>query len=180
MRLKNEALKNVESSWEGTLQQNEAESVEEEAKKAEVLHELAKIKDEAVKAKERQAEVEMAKEHKAAKLEQAVKAVSNRAKLATHEQDIVKEKEQAIVESLEQEQAGIKHMQKEVDDLRERKRTLVQSKLDDLEKKQAPFHDEGADAMSKMEEANKMREEDLKKTEEVVQAATEAANAPIA
>jgi hypothetical protein len=66
-----------------------------------------------------------------------------------------------------------------VEDLRERKRTLVQSKLDDLEKKQAPFHDEGADAMHKMEEANAMRQEDLEKTEQVVRAATDAANAPI-
>jgi uncharacterized membrane protein (DUF106 family) len=56
----------------------------------------------------------MAKEHKAAKLDQAVKAVSNRAKLAVHEQDIVKEKEQAMVESLQQGQAEIQHMQKQV------------------------------------------------------------------
>jgi len=132
-----------------------------------------------VKGKERQSEVELAKEHKAAKLEQAVKAVSNRAKLAKHELDVVKDKEQKIVESLHQGEAEIKHEEREVEELRARKRTLIQSKLDDLDRKDAPFHDEGAEAMEKMQEANEMREEDLKKTEEEVKAATDAADAPI-
>merc|ERR1711907_848903 len=137
--------------WETTLHSNEAAAVEADAKKAQVIHDLSGVKDAQVKGKERQSEVELAKEHKAAKLEQAVKAVSNRAKLAEQEQEKVKEKEQEMSESLEQGQAEIKHMEKEVADLQERKRTLVQSKLDDLEKKQAPFHEEGADAMEKME-----------------------------
>merc|ERR1719506_2012518 len=72
----------------------------------------------------------------------------------------------------------IKHEEREVEELRTRKRTLIQSKLDDLDKKDAPFHDEGAEAMDKMQEANEMREEDMKKTEEEVKAATDAADAP--
>merc|ERR1712022_60991 len=108
---------------------------------------------------------ELAKEHKAAKLEQAVKAVSNRAKLAKHELDVVKDKEQKIVESLHQGEAEIKHEEREVEELRARKRTLIQSKLDDLDRKDAPFHDEGAEAMEK--------------TQEEVKAATDAADAPI-
>merc|ERR1711959_222369 len=170
---KNEVLKNVESSWETTLHQNEAAAVEEEAKKAQVVHQLSAVKDEQAKAQERQAEVELAKEHKAAKLEQAVKAVSNRAKLAKHELETVKTKEQEVVESLEHGEAEIKHEQREVEELRARKRTLIQSKLDDLDKKDTPFHDEGAEAMEKMQEANEMREEDMKKTEEEVKAATD-------
>merc|ERR1711959_137011 len=177
---KNEVLKNVEGSWETTLKANEAAAVEEDAKKAQVIHELAAVKDEQVHSRGRQSDVELAKEHKAAKLEQAVKAVSNRAKLAKHELETVKTKEQEVVESLEHGEAEIKHEQREVEELQARKRTLIQSKLDDLDRKDAPFHDEGSEAMDKMQEANELRAEDLKKTEEEVKAATDAADAPIA
>jgi len=120
----------------------------------------------------------MARERKAIKLEQAVKAVSNHYKLAQHEQEEVKKAENKAIQKVEMVKAQIAHNNNEIEALRQRKRTLIQSKLDDLEKKTAPFHAEGMQAINKMAEANKLRAQDMKKTEAIVNAAEAKTNGP--
>jgi chromosome segregation ATPase len=64
--------------------------------------------------------------------------------------------------------AQMLHATKRLNELRERKRVLVQSKLEDLEKQTAPFHSEAVEAMDKMAHANQLRAEAMKKTEAMV------------
>merc|ERR1711998_278679 len=104
------------------------------------------------------------KELQADNLDRQVQAVSSKAELAKMEQTHAKEK---------------KHLAKDLDELHVRKRTLIQSKLDDLSLARAPFHEAGKDDLDKLEEANKLRERELEKTEAVVKAASSAANAKV-
>jgi len=172
-------LTGVQGSWEQSLQSNEEAAIKEQAQKVHTAHEVSKLERSDLAAQQRDTEVEMARERKALKLEQAVKAVSNHFKLAQHEGQKVKDEEAKATNDVEMVNAEITHYSKQLEDLRDRKRMLIQSKLDDLEKQSAPFHAEGLQAMDKMEEANQLRANDMKKTEEIVEAAEAKTEAPM-
>jgi len=175
---KEQVLAKVQQSWEASLTSNEEAAVKEKSQKTHTAHEVAKLERQDLAAQQEDTAVEMARERKAIKLEQAVKAVSNHLKLAQQETDKIKAKESKAMEKLEMTNAQITHYSKKMEELRERKRMLVQSKLDDLEKKDTPFHAEGVQAMDKMAEANQLRADDMKKTEAIVKAAQAKSEAP--
>jgi len=175
---KHQVLSKVQQSWESTLASNKEAAVREKAQKEKTAEHLKKLEHENLAAQQKDTEVQMAKERKAIKLEQAVKAVSYQLKLAQQENGAVKRKEAKAREKLSTLKAQGLHASKSIESLRERKRLLIQSKLDDLEKKSAPFHNEGQQAMGKMAEANKLRATDLQKTEAIVRAAEAKSQAP--
>merc|ERR1712146_177777 len=80
----------------------------------------------------------------------------------------VKAQQAQLMERMQMVDAQLMHATKRLDELRERKRVLVQSKLEDLEKQTAPFHTEAVEAMDKMAHANQLRAEAMKKTEAMV------------
>lgn len=167
---KEQVVRKVQESWDRSLADNKESHRDVQAQRESARDSIAAAEEKTqAQLKAEEAQLATATEQ-TNKWEASLSEAAETMKVAEGHQSSIKGEEQQKMGKVRLLDAEILHYNQRLAALQERKRVLVQSKLDDLETQTAPFHVEAVQAMDKMARANELRSDAMKKTEALVNA----------
>lgn len=164
-----EVLTKVKEQWSDALTTSKQAVEEVQAQHQSTADALDAITETQSATVEREKETLAAVERKAAEWESMMQNVTDTFNTADQKNKKIKADEAAVADRSQMLYAQLTHYTKRLAELRERKRALVQSKLDDLEQQTAPFHEEALNAMDQMAKANQLRADAMQQSLAVVE-----------
>jgi len=165
---KQQVLEKVKQSWDDSLFNNKEALRNAEAQQNQAQEQFSAVEEQQKSSKEELQQQASAMEAREAKWTAKLKEVTKLYNEAHEHNNGLKAEKDKVSERMQMLDAQVAHKTKRLSELRDRKRALVQSKLEALDKQEKPFHEEAVEAMDKMATANQLRADAMEKTGAVV------------
>jgi chromosome segregation ATPase len=169
---KQQVIGKVQESWDRSLSESKEVLQDLQGQQKRVSQEIAALETKHSKIQQQESQQLESVNRKTSDWNSALLNTTNSFNVAHEHHMKTKALEAKTMDRLQALDEEISQSNKRLSELRERKRVLVQSKLDDLDKQTAPFHLDALQAMDKMAAANKLRADAMKKTEAIVNSTT--------
>lgn len=165
---KHQVLKKVLGSWEHSLKASQAALDKQDTEMDAVKQRIGKQKQKAKAAIRLETKAKDRKQADTREWSHLLKAASEHLNVAHQNKQKVEAGAARDQSKLKLIEAKIAHQKIELTNLRQRKRKLVQSKLDALEKKEAPFHAPALKEMNDIAKANALQAESMQATQKSI------------